>query len=370
MTCRRAARAVRDGALPDRTRRSVAGDRRAARTRCSSLVATPAVQFDWLVTQPYGSVDLARLRRAHRRGGRPASVRERHRVRPPGARLLGQHRRRPDARDRHGHRRIQAGSAARRSSPRERRWPLWPPDTARLRTPSPLWRRRDSGSTAGGSCSKGLPGVTAQPVARSSASRSATAAAIAWLWRTDALPPWRAAGRDLRDGGRHLARRRHVAVGRDEPLCVPLHVSDADDRRRRRLDVVAALFAKRTKALTVAALAALAAVVDRSLRHAVARPQSNADSTIASAGRPPPCCTAAPRSIGGDYWRVWPAVFHANLTLVRTHAHARVFGLAYRSEETDPLWQSAGQSVLIAGCARRSIGRGRGRRARHRRPRC
>ncbi len=53
--------------------------------------------------------------------------------------------------------------------------------------------------------------------------------------------------------------------------------------------------------------------------------------------------------IGGDYWRVWPAVFHANLALFRTHAPARVFGLAYRSEATDPLWQRAGQSILIAG---------------------
>ena len=44
--------------------------------------------------------------------------------------------------------------------------------------------------------------------------------------------------------------------------------------------------------------------------------------------------------IGGDYWRVWPAVFHANLALARTHTHARVFGLALRSEETDELWKS------------------------------
>jgi hypothetical protein len=53
--------------------------------------------------------------------------------------------------------------------------------------------------------------------------------------------------------------------------------------------------------------------------------------------------------VAGDYWRVWPAVFHANLALARSHAHARVFGLTYRSEETDPLWKIAGREVLIAG---------------------
>jgi hypothetical protein len=52
--------------------------------------------------------------------------------------------------------------------------------------------------------------------------------------------------------------------------------------------------------------------------------------------------------IGGDYWHVWPAVFHANLALARTHANVRVFGLAMRSEESEGLWKRAGQPVLIA----------------------
>jgi hypothetical protein len=55
--------------------------------------------------------------------------------------------------------------------------------------------------------------------------------------------------------------------------------------------------------------------------------------------------------IAGDYWRVWPAVFHANLTLARTHTRARVFGLAYRSEETDVLWKNSGREALVAGWA-------------------
>ena len=45
--------------------------------------------------------------------------------------------------------------------------------------------------------------------------------------------------------------------------------------------------------------------------------------------------------IGGDYWSVWPAVFHANLSLVRSHSHARIFGLAPRSAQTERLWKVA-----------------------------
>jgi hypothetical protein len=56
--------------------------------------------------------------------------------------------------------------------------------------------------------------------------------------------------------------------------------------------------------------------------------------------------------IVGDYWTVWPAVFHANLVLYRNGDSARrVYGLTYRSEATDPLWlrdASAGRIVLAA----------------------
>ena len=52
--------------------------------------------------------------------------------------------------------------------------------------------------------------------------------------------------------------------------------------------------------------------------------------------------------IAGNYWRVWPAVFHANLALARIHSQTRVFGLTTRSEETDPLWKNATQRVVIA----------------------
>ena len=60
--------------------------------------------------------------------------------------------------------------------------------------------------------------------------------------------------------------------------------------------------------------------------------------------------------IAGDYWRVWPAVFHANLTLARTRTHARIFGLAYRSEATDALWKEGGKRIIAAWPDDRSVG--------------
>ncbi len=42
--------------------------------------------------------------------------------------------------------------------------------------------------------------------------------------------------------------------------------------------------------------------------------------------------------IAGDYWTVWPAVFHANLTLGDGYDHPPIYGLAFRSEATDDLW--------------------------------
>ncbi len=151
---RRAARAVRDGALSHRTRRSVARDR-----RLHEHAVPPRRHAGGAIRLARGTalriVDLAGIRGADPRSGHPASVRGHHRVRPPGAGVLGQHRRRPDARDRHGHRRIQAGSASdacrcgdgpgfsRRQVRRHRAYRHVSGGT------------RGSGSTVGGSCSRG-----------------------------------------------------------------------------------------------------------------------------------------------------------------------------------------------------------------------
>jgi hypothetical protein len=42
--------------------------------------------------------------------------------------------------------------------------------------------------------------------------------------------------------------------------------------------------------------------------------------------------------VAGDYWTVWPAVFHANLMLYRRHEPRMIYGLGYRSGPTGDLW--------------------------------
>jgi hypothetical protein len=112
--------------------------------------------------------------------------------------------------------------------------------------------------------------------------------------------------------------------------------------------IFTALLAKRTNGLSMAALTALAAVsIVGYGSPSVGRIERGFDDRF---GRQTAAVLRSGATvIAGDYWRVWPAVFHANLTLARTHVHARVFGLALRSEETDRLWKSAGETVLIAG---------------------
>ena len=43
--------------------------------------------------------------------------------------------------------------------------------------------------------------------------------------------------------------------------------------------------------------------------------------------------------IAGNYWGVWPAVFHANLTLFEHRDHRRIYGLTYRDEPTVRAWR-------------------------------
>jgi hypothetical protein len=44
--------------------------------------------------------------------------------------------------------------------------------------------------------------------------------------------------------------------------------------------------------------------------------------------------------IVGDYWTVWPAVFHANLILYERTRHGEIYGWTYRSGPTEPLWRT------------------------------
>lgn len=42
--------------------------------------------------------------------------------------------------------------------------------------------------------------------------------------------------------------------------------------------------------------------------------------------------------ITGDYWKVWPAVFHANLVLYERGEHRAIYGATYRGSGTSQLW--------------------------------
>jgi hypothetical protein len=55
--------------------------------------------------------------------------------------------------------------------------------------------------------------------------------------------------------------------------------------------------------------------------------------------------------IVGDYWTVWPAVFHANLASYGQAGGHVVFGLSYRSDATNPLWWSLveKQTIVLVG---------------------
>jgi hypothetical protein len=62
----------------------------------------------------------------------------------------------------------------------------------------------------------------------------------------------------------------------------------------------------------------------------------------------PDVITSGARTIGGNYWTVWPAVFHANLTAYRQAGHRPIYGLTFRSSETNGLWAAEPGVVLAA----------------------
>jgi hypothetical protein len=58
--------------------------------------------------------------------------------------------------------------------------------------------------------------------------------------------------------------------------------------------------------------------------------------------------------IGGDYWTVWPAVFHADLRLHRSRGPT-VYGFTYRSAPTDDRWKGRSGIVLASAAGDASI---------------
>jgi hypothetical protein len=62
----------------------------------------------------------------------------------------------------------------------------------------------------------------------------------------------------------------------------------------------------------------------------------------------PDVLTRGASVIAGDYWIVWPAVFHANLVVYKQDARAMIYGLAFRSEITNPLWTDRMTDIRLA----------------------
>jgi hypothetical protein len=60
--------------------------------------------------------------------------------------------------------------------------------------------------------------------------------------------------------------------------------------------------------------------------------------------------------ISGDYWTVWPSVFDANLAQYERSGRIAVYGLTYRSAETDQLWCGTEDVLLAAASQDRAVG--------------
>ncbi len=54
--------------------------------------------------------------------------------------------------------------------------------------------------------------------------------------------------------------------------------------------------------------------------------------------------------VGGDYWTVWPTVFHTNLVLRERGVHRIVWGVAPRCEPTIPRWSEIPPEQVCLGC--------------------
>jgi len=309
------------------------------------LIATPAVQFDWLVTQPYGlsiALGFAALIVADDRDGFGAAVTAFGLLTLASWVNIGVL--------------VMLAIAAAIGGSKPIRLIALATAGAALASLAAKYLASAHTITALASPAQwldgwrqlveGLSGVTTVPMAVIVVTVGAIAAA-AWLWRTGglrwrpltailvmAIGTWLVVGTSLWVGmNRYSFRYMYPTL-----MIAGVGVST----------IFTALLAKRTNGLSMAALTALAAVsIVGYGSPSVGRIERGFDDRF---GRQTAAVLRSGATvIAGDYWRVWPAVFHANLTLARTHVHARVFGLALRSEETDRLWKSAGETVLIAG---------------------
>ena len=309
------------------------------------LIATPAVQFDWMVTQPYGLsivLGFAALVVADDRDGHAAAITSLVLLTLASWVNIGVFVMLAIAAAIGGSKPIRlvalATSGAALASLAARYLASAHTITA-LASPRQWldgWRQ----------LLEGLWGVTTVPMAAIALAAGAVAAA-GWLWRTGSLP-WRPMAAILAMAvGTWLVLGTSLWVGMNRysfrymyPTLMIVGVGVSM--------MFVAVLGKRTNALPAAALTALAAIaIFRYGSPSVGRIERGFDDRF---GRQTAAVLRSGATvIAGDYWRVWPAVFHVNLTLAKTHVHARVFGLAYRSEETDPLWKSAARQILVAG---------------------
>jgi hypothetical protein len=308
------------------------------------LVAAPDVQFDWLVTQPYGlSIAL---------GFAALIVAERDRRWAVAAAFvlvliacwvnIGIAVMLFIATAIKGSRRLRLltlEAAAAAIASLAARY-LAPAHTVTALAPARLW------FDGWRQLLEGIAGVTNRP-AIAIGLVFAAAAAAGWLWRAKRLPATRALLAIVALAlGTWLVVGTSLWVGMNRysfrymyPTLMMAGVGAAT--------MFTVLFAMRTRLLSAAAMVVLIGVAVASYGvPSLGRVNRSVDERF---GRQ----TAAvlrngATVIAGDYWRVWPAVFHANLALTRAHTHARVFGLAFRSEETDLLWKKSGKQVIAA----------------------
>jgi hypothetical protein len=123
------------------------------------------------------------------------------------------------------------------------------------------------------------------------------------------------------------------------PSLVLIHVSIVSLLAEPLMRLRAVAFAARVTVLSLPALAALVVYGPPSMRHV------RADLDVALGERTEDVLAARCDLVAGDYWSVWPTVWHASWV-----AHERglpaPYGLTYRASPTVPLWASRSRETL------------------------
>jgi hypothetical protein len=108
--------------------------------------------------------------------------------------------------------------------------------------------------------------------------------------------------------------------------------------------VLAAVSRRRLAAigLPLATLVATATALQAHGMPSYATMRQGVDDTFGA--RTPEILASRCTHVAGDYWRVWPSVFHANMVLYERGERRRVWGLAHRSLPTRRFWNAEPKS--------------------------